>query len=144
MTEPSSATQPLSARTAQILHSAMVAGVVVIAIVFGMLGRLAPLGHLEELVTLFRFVAVAELAMAAVVMRLMRARLEPLRRGGEPDAWWGRFGSRAILIWALAEGSAVFGAVLWFLTGDVVLLAGVTGIALILLVMHRPRTLTEG
>jgi hypothetical protein len=46
-------------------------------------------------------------------------------------------------VWALADGTAMAGAVFWLLTGDYVILAIVAGVALALLVMHRPAVLEE-
>jgi hypothetical protein len=49
--------------------------------------------------------------------------------------------ARAMVVWAVAEGAALAGAMFWLLTGDFVILAVVTGVALVLLAANRPGAL---
>ncbi len=93
---------------------------------------------------IFRVVAALELGLAVVVAQVMKTRIARLDPSGDRDAWWMSHAGRVLIVWAMIEGSAVLGAVFWFLTGDGVILAGVSAVALALLVMNRPARLQAG
>ena len=128
---------------ARLVHFGLVLGVVMIVLVFNVVRPALGLEPSSELTTVFRIVAVLLLFLTVVLMRLVKGQIEPIRSSDERDAWWGANLPKAIVVWALADGAAMAGAVFWLLTGDWVILAVVTGVALALLVMHRPAVLME-
>lgn len=130
-------------RAAQLVHFGLVLGIVMIVLVFTLVRPALGLARMDELTTVFRLVAILLLFVTVVVMRLARSRIEPIRSRDERDAWWQANLAKTIVVWALADGAAMLGAVFWLLTGDYVILSVVTGVALALLVMHRPAVLEE-
>jgi hypothetical protein len=130
----------MNRRVAQIVHTAMVGGVVAIALAFGFVREVAPAEPLS-IVWVLRLVAFAEVVGVLVIWRVLRAGMQPLRSHGDEDAWWQVNGPRALVIWALADGSATVGAVFWYLTGDASILLGVLGVSLLVLLVNRPGTL---
>ncbi|NIN11488.1 MAG: hypothetical protein GTN62_08280 [Gemmatimonadales bacterium] len=138
-------TQPVllqfTRRTATLIHGAMVTGVVLIIVVFVFLRQAIEQEPYRDLVLVFRIVALAELVFAAILIRVVRHRMAPFEPAGDEAEWWRAHLAQAVIIWALAEGAALLGAILWFLTADVALLVGVAGVALALLVLNHPRAL---
>lgn len=138
-------TQPVllqfTRRTATLIHVAMVTGVVLIIVVFVFLRQAIELDPYRDLVLVFRIVALAELVFAAIFIRVVRHRMAPFEPGGDEVVWWRTHLGQAVIVWALAEGAALLGAIFWFLTADVALLVGVAGVALALLVLNHPRAL---
>jgi len=130
----------MNRRLAQIVHTAMVVGVLAVALAFGFVRQVAPVEPLSATPVL-RLFAFAEVVGVLVIWRLLRAGMHPLGRGGDEDAWWQANGPRALVIWALADGSATVGAVFWYLTGDASILVGVLGVSLLVLLVNRPATL---
>jgi hypothetical protein len=130
-------------RAAQIVHFGLVLGVVMIALVFAVVRPALGIEPMGQLTTVLRIVAVLLLFATVVVMRLVRSRIEPIRSRDDQEAWWLATLPKAIVVWATADGAATAGAVFWLLTGDYMILAVVTGVALALLVMHRPAVLEE-
>lgn len=125
-------------RVAQTAHLGLVLGVVIIVLTFAIARPTLGEEPTAELTTAFRIASVALMFVTVVAMRLVRARIEPIRSRDDRDAWWQVNLPKAIIVWALADGAAMVGSVFWLLTGDYVILAVVTGVALALLVMHRP------
>jgi hypothetical protein len=130
-------------RAARLVHFGLVLGVVMIVLVFAIVRPALGIEAMDQLTTVLRIVAVLLLFASVVVMRLARSRIEPIRSRDDREAWWLASLPKAIVVWALADGTATAGAVFWLLTGDYVILAVVTGVALALLVMHRPAVLEE-
>lgn len=130
-------------RAAQLVHFGLVLGIVMIVLVFAFVRPALGVEQMDELTAVFRIVAVLLLFVTVVVMRLVRGQIEPIRSRDDRDAWWQATLPKAIVVWALADGAAMAGAVFWLLTGDYVILAVVTGVALALLVMQRPAVLAE-
>jgi hypothetical protein len=96
---------------------------------------------MHQLTLAFRVAAAGVLLMSVIAMRIVRGGMEPAGRSDDSDAWWRANFPRAVVVWALAEGSALAGAVFWVVTGDFAILAGVTGVSLGLLVWNRPAVL---
>ena len=119
----------------------MVTGVGLMVVVFQFLRQVIDQEPYQDLVLVFRIVALAELVIAVILIRMVRRRMEPFALGGDEVAWWRAHMAQAIIVWALAEGAVLLGAIFWLLTGDLVLLAGVAAVALALLVMNHPRAL---
>jgi hypothetical protein len=120
------------------VHFGLVLGIGMIVLVFSFMRPALGVEQMDELTTVFRLVAIALLFVTVLAMRLTRSRIEPIRSRDERDAWWQANLPKVIVVWALADGAAMVGAVFWLLTGDYVILAVVTGVALALLLMHRP------
>ena len=125
-------------RAAQLVHFGLVLGIAMIVLVFSVVRPVLGVEQMDDLTTVFRLVAILLLFLTVILMRLFRSRIEPIRSRDERDAWWRANLPKVIIVWALADGAAMVGAVFWLLTGDYVILAVVTGVALALLVMHRP------
>jgi len=133
----------MSRHTARIIHAAMTAGVVVIVVTFGVVRQVAPPEPLDELVWVFRLIALVNVIVVIVMARMLRSQLGPLERGEHEDAWWRAYGVPIVLVWALAEGAATVGAVFWLLTGDMPMLVGVSAVSLAVLVANRPTRIVE-
>jgi hypothetical protein len=87
-------------------------------------------------------VAIALLAGATVVLRLVRATLPP--RGSDLDAWWAVNVGKAVALWALMDEAAIMGAVAFLLSGDVLVLVLAVGWAVAMFMRHAPGRLTDG
>jgi hypothetical protein len=131
-------------RVFPLLHKILLIGVITTVVVFGIVRTVVALTPMADLVPVLRVAALAVLVGGYLVMRIVRRAIPPLDPGGNPAAWWGEHGRRALILWVVAEGVTMVGAVFWFLTNDVVVLVGVAGVALALLVMNRPSRLMEG
>lgn len=121
----------------------MVGGIVLIVIVFTLVRQVAEIAFDPALVPVFRIVTAAVLVGALFTAGLLWSRIPALRDWPDQAAWWREQAGRAVVVWALAEGAAMMGGVVWFLTGDPLILVGVTGAALAMLVMYRPGRLAE-
>jgi hypothetical protein len=109
----------LTERSAGVVHKLLVVAVVMMVLVIAALRPAFGFESAGQLTTVFRVAAV----------------------GDDRDAWWRANFPRAIVVWALAEGSALAGTVFWVVTGDFVILAVVTGVSLALMVLSRPAAL---
>ncbi len=89
-----------------------------------------------------RLVVLALVVGATLGLRVLRATLPPLTRRDEDDAWWRRHGGRVIALWALPEGIGIAGGVLYFVTGDGLLLVLAVGWAIAMLLWHAPGRVT--
>jgi hypothetical protein len=99
---------------------------------------IATLEFSEPLPQILRYVGFAELLVVVTVVNKLSGRITACARGEDRDVWWGVHGVRVIVLWGLTEGVAVCGVVFWFLTGDVVVLFVVTGIATLYLLRLGP------
>lgn len=121
------------ARTARVLHLALVASSILVVVVFTLLSP-APPEHegTREALLYGGFVLGAICCIVAV--RLL-ARLRP--PAGDREAWWLGSLSLVLVAWALLEAAAIVGGVTRFLTGEWAALV-VCWAAVILLVFHAP------
>lgn len=131
----------LTERTARIVHAGIVGGVAIMILVIAALRTTLSLDPFDQLTTVFRVVAVGVLLVSVFVMRAVRSSVEPVAPRGDRDAWWRANMARAMVVWAVAEGAALAGAMFWLLTGDFVILVVVTGVSLALLAANRPGAL---
>lgn len=127
----------------RILHAALTVGAIVTLVAFVLVSRVAP-APAADLTTVLRAAAGAEILTMVVLMKLVAGRVEPLGMGEDADAWWRTQAPRAIVLWALAEGSAALGAVFWFLSRDQLLLVALGGFGLGALLWLRPGRLIAG
>jgi hypothetical protein len=84
-----------------------------------------------------RAIAVALVGGTVAAHRILRASL-PRGPSGDPSNWWAINAGRVIALWGVADGLAIVGAVLWFLTGDFVALTIAGGAGLFLLAANHP------
>ncbi len=130
----------------RILHLALVAGLFAIGAAFGMLFWIgtAPLLPADSAETIAY--AIAALALGPIVIGLVWARPRvPARRPDQPaEEFWEdpNAGSRALILWAIWEGSAILGAGGTLLTGSLVPAAAGL-MALALLITHGPGHLDQ-
>lgn len=123
---------------ARILHAALIVAVLVLVLALAIVRDTAGIDDLELPVTALRITAFVLMMGTLIGQRIVRAGLPTLRASGDAAAWWRAHGSRVLTIWALSDALATAGAVFWFLTGDIVVLAIGTGVGLFLLVTARP------
>ncbi|HEX9279926.1 MAG TPA: hypothetical protein VF890_04725 [Gemmatimonadales bacterium] len=130
---------PLDRRAAiRIMHGAMVAGVLLLTAVFGfLLTSVHPGGLVPSLPGWLNVVGYALIVPVVVVTTIMGRRVEERAAAEDIDAWSVRHLGMLIVIWAVAEGGYLAGAVLWLLTGRHELLA-VLGVFLLVLLLYRP------
>lgn len=131
-------------RVFTILNTMLIVGVVITLVVLAVVRSVVPFDPMGDLVPIFRAAGLCLLVAGYLLIRMVRGGIPPLRVDADRTSWWAEYGRRALTLWVLAEGIAMVGGVFWFLTGDVVLLVVVSGVALALLVMNRPGRLVEG
>jgi O-antigen ligase len=103
-------------RTARIVHAAMIAGLILFGIVahFIMLPKNPPTGGLDRLLPIFIGLSLLGCALSVVFSQLV-----PRPTDDESDDdFWRRANPRAMIAWALAEGSALLAIVVYSLTGS--------------------------
>jgi hypothetical protein len=130
--------QALTTHTARVLHGAFVAGVLMILATLAVVRGIAPLEFSEPLPQILRYAGFAQLLIVVTVINKLSARIERCGRDEDQDGWWAAHSGRVLVLWALTEGAAVSGAVFWYLTGDLVVLFVVTGLALLFLLRLGP------
>ncbi len=131
----------LTERSARVVHKLMVFAVALMVLVIAGLRPALGFESMGQLTIVFRVAAVGVLLLSVMAMRIVRGSMDPVGHREDRDAWWRANFPRAIVVWALAEGSALAGAVFWVVTGDFAILAAVTGVSLALLVWNRPGVL---
>ena len=134
----------MNRQAAVVIHTAMVAGVVMIVSTFGLLRQVSQLHPLDQLLWILRLIALVNVVGVVLLVRVFRSQLSPLADAGDEDTWWRVHAMPVLFIWALAEGASVLGAVFWFLTGDPLILVGVSAFCLAVLVTNRPARLVGG
>ncbi len=131
---------PSRQATARLVHLALVTGIVLLTVVCAvLLPHRAVEPRLQQLLVYlaFGFGAVGCAASLILASRLPR---EELRAA---EAWWDAHFGEVMIIWALLDGPAVFGAVAHFLSGSALPLV-VTAVALALFVLQSPWRLRGG
>ena len=131
----------LTERSARIVHKLMVIAVVMMVLLIAALRPAFGFESVGQLTTVFRVAAAGVLLLSVIAMRVVRGSMDPVGHREDRDAWWRANFPRAIVVWALAEGSALAGAVFWVVTGDFAILAAVTGVSLALMAWNRPGVL---
>ena len=128
----------MNATTARLRHAALIAGVIVTLAALTIARQLTEFAGLPLPLAALRLVAFATAVALLVVTRVLRMRLPSPEGEKDLTAWWGKHGRQVLVLWALAEGAATIGGVLWFLSGDAVALTVATGVGLLLLLTGRP------
>lgn len=129
----------ITTRTATLLHRALLVGAFIIAVglsVARSLSEVAPVAPVE----LLRYVTVGVFIIDVAIARWLRSRFPPSPPADREIAWWEENLSRAIVVWALAEGAVLFAAVIHFVSGDWLALA-LAGGGLYVLWRDRPARL---
>ena len=136
----------MNAASARVIHGALVGSVLVLVVVLVLVRQFVGLqGVGVDLPAAALRIAVFALVLATLIGRqVLRAGLPDVRSAADAGEWWRSHGARVLAIWALTDGLATVGAVFWFLTGDIVVLAIGTGVGLFLLMMARPEGFTGG
>ena len=127
-------TAPASApATAKILHLAICSGLMLFIAVAYYVSQHRPPNELPAIVLYLPLVAGAVMFGTALVLR------RKLLDGGPAmgDEWYRANLQRMILLWALFEAPALFGTVLYLVSGAWIPLVA-TGVGLVLLVLHSP------
>ncbi len=117
-------TYPLKA-----IHGAILGGM----LMFFAIVMVAPVRGAAS-VPMLRWAWIGVTVAAVFAVGFVRGRLPP---GAGPE----RVRTAGLLVWAMAEGSALFGIVCTLVTGDIVPAVGATLTGTFLLVAHRPSTL---
>lgn len=124
---------------ARILHGVLAGGVVLVGVVLGVARQVTPVPPLQGSIhTMLALAAVAVGVTGAVAIMALRRTVPEPHSGERFEAWWGRGGSHVVILWVLAEGLGVIGAVFWFVTGDPAFYAVMGAVSLVLLVVFRP------
>lgn len=142
-TQPTFRVRPVTA-SAKVLRrlwdASLVASALVVAAVLAVLRRVVAMPDLSATAELLRYVVIGVAAALVIVAWIVRARVPPLETGADAAAWWRAHLHRAVVVWALSEGIALYAAVVYLLTGDAVALA-VAGGGIVSLVLTRPAVL---
>jgi hypothetical protein len=129
------------------MHLALLVGTVLIGGVFAALrwetqGVTLDLSAMER--TLLRVVVLVLIVGGTVGLRVVRAALPPAPREAERAAWWAANGGRMLTLWVFPEGVGVMGAVLYFVSGDRLILVLPFGWAIAMLLLYAPGRIQAG
>ncbi|HEY7029305.1 MAG TPA: hypothetical protein VH438_16940 [Gemmatimonadales bacterium] len=131
--------EPTPARIARVLYFGLLAGPLFFAgVALALLPRQTPVDQPILLYTPF--------ALAAVLFAgglIIRTRIPQRKTAETEDEWWRVNLSRALMVWSLFEGPALFGAAMYLTLGTIVPLL-VTGVGLVMLLLNSPARLIEG
>ena len=149
MTEPhgggGGATSTSARSPATLLYLAISAGTVVTLVVLVLLGSAGIVDPIPGLpLTVVRVVGLVLLVLGFTATGMLSGSIPPRQSGENEAAWWQANSGKAVATWAAAEGLAIVGGVLFLLTADLVLLAGLGGGGLVILVLNRPGRMMEG
>jgi len=127
--------------TARVIHGAVIAGIVIIFVVFLYLRTRGAPEMTTDTARVLRILGYVMLVGPVLGSGLARGRIPPRRRGEDLAEWWAANLSGAMVVWALAEAGGLGAMVLGWLTGDTNLLALGAAVALALLFVSRPSRL---
>ncbi|HTG84075.1 MAG TPA: hypothetical protein VL853_04670 [Gemmatimonadales bacterium] len=127
------------ARTARILYLGLLVG----PLLFGgvALALLPPQAPVDQPILLYTPFALAAVLFAGGL--IIRTRIPQRATAESEDEWWRVNLPRALMVWSLFEGPALFGAAMYLTLGTLVPLL-VTGIGLVMLLLNSPHRLIEG
>ena len=125
-----------------IIHTALLAGALFVAPLAVFLRVAFPVVDIPNAVSVLRMTALGLFVAVVIVVRVLRSRIQPLAPDGDENAWWNAHLLPALAMWAAGEGVAMLGSVFFFLDGDLVMLAVISG-GLLLLLLSRPGRLKE-
>ena len=125
---------------ARLIHALLTLGAVVTLAVLGMVKQVLggePL--LPDAPWFFRVIPFLVLLLTLASIAALRSSV-PARRDASHSEWEQAYVGHMLFRSFMAEGTAIVGAVCWFLIGDPLILIGVTGPALLMLLVSRPRS----
>ncbi len=137
MHQNGSTSQLPPARTARLIHLALMSGVTLFAVVAWFAPGEIPAPS-SVLRTILPFVAV----LGFLGAHLLRRRLPARRPGETDDRWWPRAMPGAIMSWALVEASCLVACVTVFLSHDWMALVWV-GLGLLMFILLSPGRLAD-
>lgn len=126
---------PLSA--ARIVYPALFASMLVVTSVLTVVRRQVSFSWDPAILDVLRYIGFGQLIVIGIVIHKLRSRLPLPDPAAGAEAWWEGHGQKVLVMWALAEGTATLGAVLWGVTSDPLLLLVVVAAA-VLLARLRP------
>jgi hypothetical protein len=104
--------------SARIIHAALILGVLLFVATSWYIVRSRPRPPAPDDLRAF-YVALCLVTASGLLGAMLVARRVSQRVTGQPlDQWWLANMSRALTIWALAEAPALFGGVIYLLSGD--------------------------
>ena len=129
------------AATARILHLTLTGSTVLMAAVgWALRGRFATPASATGALAFAAYALAASGFMAGLSLR----RLIPARPSSQPELdWWRSHLGKAIAIWAIAETSVLFGAVVLVVSGQALPFAAAAAAGLSLLAVTAPARLAE-
>ena len=143
MTEPARVDGAKS--PAAIVFLAVALGAVTALVILAALGTVGIVEPIPNLpLTVMRLIGLVLLVSGFTVAGLLSGSISPRQIGQDDVAWWRANSAKAVVTWAMAEGLAIIGGVLFMLTGDLVLLAGLGIGGLVILGLNRPGRMMEG
>ena len=120
-------------RSAKIIHSSLMAGVILFLLVTAWVHRVTPPAPLPVSGPLLTYVGLGILAAGLLGLRVLPGPDPAPAAGQSTDQWWMTSQSRLIVRWAVVEGGCLVNGVLWFISRDrVSLAAAVAGLAILL------------
>ncbi len=120
-------------RSAKIIHSSLMAGVILFLLVTAWVHRVTPPAPLPVSGPLLTYVGLGILAAGLLGLRVLPGPDPAPAPGQTTDQWWMTSQARLIVRWAVVEGGCLVNAVIWYLSRDrVSLAAAVAGLAILL------------
>jgi hypothetical protein len=132
----------MAPRVARIAHAALLGGAAATTVLLSVVRGVVIAPVTAAPIDVLRWVTLGVFVANVVAAQVFRGRIPPLAPGVDEAAWWTQHLAKAIVVWALLEGAALFGAVIHFATGDWVPL-GIAAVGLVLLWVVRPARLVE-
>jgi len=130
---------------AALLHLVIVVGAIVTVAILAMLSTTGIVEPIPEIpLTVVRAAGLVLLVSGFTVAGMLSGRIPPRQTDQDELAWWQANAQKAVVTWAAGEGLAVVGGVLFLLTADVVVLAGLGGGGLLIILLNRPARMMEG
>ena len=128
-------------RRARVLYGAVVlatASVVVALVALQAVTGSPARGAMSQFPLVLRGLVLTLAAAGTVGLRIVRSGLPPCPSGREEEAWWQQHLGRAVALWALPDGIATVGAVLFYLSADTLVLLLAVGWAGVMFVAYAP------
>lgn len=108
-----------AARAVRLMHAALTLGPALAGVVFVIVRRVSPPPQFPGTTTIGLALSVAAIAILAVALTVLRARVPQQAPEQSVDGFWGDAAVRfsALTLWAVVEGATLLGAVGYLLTG---------------------------
>ena len=139
--QPGSGSAARPTRTvARMIHLAVSGGLGVVFVVLLYLQtiQVPSLSYSAEIERVIRYIGYALLGGLILVGWSIRARIASPARGKDLNVWWAGSLTKALVLWALAEGVGLAGMALGWMSGDSTLLIAAVVVSFALLFVTRP------